>query len=500
MMTAIEDFYRSREILERILQFLGVPQGKLTNFEVDRHAPLADSIGLKKLAAAATAEYISAYGLRLLDTHRKDHASMKAFDLGWTLDSALDVHRSIWDRENTLAFIDMEYFCKAYPGEPFLKPERVFGVIEPAYQAVLDVFESYGISPLVTVTGQGYNFVIRIPKNSRIHGSLAALGCIEPTLQYDYDHPSASRGRSVPEEDGRAFDAVGKLMELLYHKVTDYRNEPPSSIPLVIGDISCSNEKREGISFDFSSYTHPLHKRSIRCPFSTYSKHMMKADIYGDLVAATTGPMFCVPRRTIEGALSVTEILGARRNTHAAGRLAREVTTRIPDQSKGVADMLHDYRKSTLYAFHREFDTVQHDDPARWPQGYDSFDLNSIAPCVAQALRRPNPFLLQPTNLQLVVRALLALGWHPKHIAGMIASKYMRDFGWEVNFMRYDPVRWANVWVRFYAGLVLCQTDDLQDFDCTSQQKRGEAWMGINYCPRPNCGFDLAQYRNLLGR
>ena len=29
-----------------------------------------------------------------------------------------------------------------------------------------------------------------------------------------------------------------------------------------------------------------------------------------------------------------------------------------------------------------------------------------------------------------LVRVMLALGWHPRHIAGLVCSKYQRDFGW----------------------------------------------------------------------
>jgi len=482
------------------MEFLGVPRHLSSCLDIDPHASLTDSIGLKLLMSAATAEYISAYGQKLVEAHQKDHLSLKCLDLGWVLESALDVHRSVWDRKSALAFIDMEYYCKTYPGESFFNPERTFGILEPAYRAVLDTLKGHGVLPLVITTGQGYNFVVRIPKKSEVFKELAGMGQVEPSLRYDYSHPSAARGRSVPEDDGRAFDSVGKLMEHLYHEVIRHSYHPRSALPLVIGDISCGNEKREAISFDLSAYANPIHKRSIRCPFSIYSKHMLKADIFGEAAAAVIGQILCVPRRTSEMELPVARVLKTRRSAREAAELAQEISTAIPDQAEGIADLLHDYWNSALYAFHQDFDAVQQDDASTWCQGYDLFELYSIPPCVAQALRYPNPLLLQPTNLQLVVRTLLALGWHSKHIAGLITSKYMRDYGWEVNFMRYDANRWANVWVRMYAGLVWCGTDDLYDLDCASQKNRGEAWMGIRYCPHPGCGFDLSEYKRQLGR
>ncbi len=499
MEAGLPHYYRTREVLERISEFLGVPQHLLANFDIGPQAPaLNDLIELKDLMSAASAEYISAYGQKLLEIRQKDHVSLKCSALGWVLDSALDVHRSVWDRKSALVFIDIEYFCKAYPGEPFLNPSRTFGILEPTYQNILHALKRYGISPLVITTGQGYNLVLRISKNSGAFQELVAIGHVEPSLQYDYSHPSAARGRSVPHADGRAFDAIGKLVEFLYHRIKSSSSLPPSIPPLVIGDISCCNKKREAISFDLSAYGNPLHKRSIRCPFSIYSKHLLRANIYGEVTAKAVGPLFCVPRRTAEMELPLSKVLDIRKNVEETVQLAKMVTTQIPHQLEGIRALLEDYQRSDLSAFHQDFDAVEQDDPATWGEGYDLLELRSLAPCVAQVFLCPNPLLLQPTNLQLVVRTLLALGWHPKHIAGLITSKYMRDYGWEVNFMRYDANRWANVWVRLYAGLIRCGIDDLGDFDCASQHDRGEAWRGMQYCPQPQCGFALSDYRQLL--
>jgi hypothetical protein len=187
-----------------------------------------------------------------------------------------------------------------------------------------------------------------------------------------------------------------------------------------------------------------------------------------------------------------------RRSEKKTIRQAGRVSTSIPEQHKGFSNLIAEYQSSALYDFHREFDAVEQDDTSTWPQGYDRFDLESIPPCVAQAFRCPNPLLLQPTNLRAIVGTFMAIGWHPKHIAGMIYSKYMRDYGWEVNFRCYNANRWANVWVRIYAGMILGNIDGLLDFNCTSQQEKGEAWMGMQHCPSPGCGFNLADYRAVL--
>ena len=47
---------------------------------------------------------------------------------------------------------------------------------------------------------------------------------------------------------------------------------------------------------------------------------------------------------------------------------------------------------------------------------------------------------------------MLALGWHPRHIAGLICSKYDRDFGW-TQFVNVDPATRADFYTRVFAGL-----------------------------------------------
>ena len=491
------DYYHSPAVLARILEFCGVPSRLIP--ELTEIPPrLADSLELKRLLSAATTEYISASGSRLLEITKKDHASMKNRCMGWILDNGADMHRSIWDRENVMGALDVEYFSKNFPGEPYLMPERAFVLLEPVYQAMVGIAHGYGL-PLVTITtGQGYNFDIFLKKNTPAFENLVSLGQVERALLHDYEHPSPRRGRVVPEQDGKAFDAMGKIFEFLCHRVFFDLPSLDTPIPVVVGDVVCGNEKREAISLDLSLYVNPIHTRSLRCPFSVYSKHLLRRHILGDIVAKRVGYLFCVPRRTIEAELSLARTLSIRRDMNRAIQWAEEVSTHIPDQTEGFSALIADYKKSALYAFHKEFDSIKQDDPSVWHQTYDRFDLKSVPPCIAQPLGYPNPLLLQPTCIRHVTRVLMAIGWHPKHIAGLIHSKYARDYGWEVNFIRYDPNRWASVWVRIYAGMILNGIDGLMDLNCVSQQEKGEAWMGMKYCPKPWCGFNLADFRALL--
>ena len=67
---------------------------------------------------------------------------------------------------------------------------------------------------------------------------------------------------------------------------------------------------------------------------------------------------------------------------------------------------------------------------------------------------------------------MLALGWHSRHIAGFICSKYGRDFGW-TQFTDCDPAARADFYVRVFAGLFATGCDDLVDFNCISAQEQG---------------------------
>ena len=100
-----------------------------------------------------------------------------------------------------------------------------------------------------------------------------------------------------------------------------------------------------------------------------------------------------------------------------------------------------------------------------WPETYDRQPLEILPACARVALETPNDLLLRPAFIRRLVRVMLALGWHPRHIAGLICSKYRRDFGW-TQFVNVDPATRADFYTRVFAGLFAAGTDDLVDFNC----------------------------------
>jgi hypothetical protein len=119
--------------------------------------------------------------------------------------------------------------------------------------------------------------------------------------------------------------------------------------------------------------------------------------------------------------------------------------------------------------------------------------LDMLPPCAAHVLREPNDWLLKPSGIQLVTRCLLALGWHPRHIAGLVRSKFANpNFGWHEKWREYDPAVRAEFYVRLFAGQIATGLDTGVDFNCVSQQEK-------QFCWNP-CGCSLEPFRKELHR
>ena len=81
------------------------------------------------------------------------------------------------------------------------------------------------------------------------------------------------------------------------------------------------------------------------------------------------------------------------------------------------------------------------------------------------------------------MRVLDAMGWHPKHIGGLIYSRY-RHLQWD----QYNPEKRANYWAEQYAAPIHDGTDTKAFMSCEEEQLRG-------FCIQPWSGFDLRWYK-----
>jgi hypothetical protein len=215
--------------------------------------------------------------------------------------------------------------------------------------------------------------------------------------------------------------------------------------------------------------------------FSAYQLHHWRADIFGPDASTRVPTMVAVPRAH----QSLYRLLTKGRSTDDAVRLAARESAALPDLAQGVQALLVDYLPSRLAAFHRQYYAARPEPPEAWPDTYDRLDLTTLAPCVAWPLKEPNDLLLQPARIQHVVRALMANGWMPRDVAGLIHSRYARDHGWGTRWSRLDARTRAEFDVRVFAGLIATGLDESVDFNCVSAQEKG-------LCPHdPTCRRDL---------
>ena len=409
------------------------------------------------------------------------------------MEEGLDLFRSVRDRGSTLAVWDVEYFNLDTWHQLYRDQETYFELMEPAYEAIEGILAEYGIAHLNDSTSSGYHLVSRIPFSSPVHRRLERIGCLEPELALKYSlvkETDEKRRRPTPKRAALGYSGIGRLHEYLSHQVI-LRTRESSPIPVTVSDAAVSRRQRgrEGMSMDITQYADPLYMRDIRTTFSTHQKHKVYVGQVGAGLARKMPVFATLPR----GRLGYRELFHLRRDLRLAALYARDCSGAIPDAAAGWDRLITAYRKSSLFAFHRDFDSVEHYERKLWESRYRSLELAGLPPCVAQPIRNPNWSLLNPTNLQNVCRVLLSLGWHPKHIGGLIRSYYEQDLNWGTNWDKYDPSARANFWTRVYCGMIHTGADDLKSFSCQAHQERG-------FCPGYWCGHRLEDYRDRLER
>jgi hypothetical protein len=327
--------------------------------------------------------------------------------------------------------------------------------------------------PLLDVmTGRGYHFAGQLPLTSPAVSHLAALA---PTGQ-----PRAER----------AFHGLGMTLEYLAQNV--YQRASRGGLPVVPNgvDVGGARGHRQSVSFDLSAYGDPLRERQMRVAFGTYQHHRIRPDIFGERAAGGVPPLAVLPRRR----RPVTWMLEHARTLDDALVMARGERARLPDVARGTENTVLEYTASPLFDIHRAFYAVQPHEPGEWSQTYDRLSEHELPPCIARALHAPNDALLKPTVLQQLTRYLLAQGWAPPHIAGLVWSRYARDCGWGDRWTRLDARRRAEFDVRVFASALVAGVDEAIDFNCVSAQEKG-------LCPRSGCPHDLrAERARLLER
>jgi len=456
------EYYRDPDVRERIAEYCG---------------------GSAMEPELCTAEYLVGYGQAV--DQPGGYVSTPKEGFTWILDNGLDIFRSIWDKNHTLGILDVEYVNMDFPGHIYLHQRDTFRRLESIYEVILGVFDRFEIGPMVNVTGQGYHFAFQIQSATRADLRLEKLGRIIDSVKAKYESSGSKRHRPVSLRHGLSFDGMGRVMEYLAHAIIG-ESAGKVSLPLTTTDVAVGNgEKgREAISLDLSCFGDPLFMRDLRCAFSTHQKHKMDVWKVGKTISEDTPIQVAIPRKDID----LDRVFSLRRNFAAAAAFARDVHCFIPDYSVNFNKVIDEYLESRLCEFHRWFDSVEQDHWTEWNRTYRAMDLNIVPPCVRQPLIRPNDNLLKPTNLQTLTRCLLARGWHPKHIAGLVRAKWEGHHEWGDLWSQFDAGSRSSFYVRMFSGLIADGTDRLVDQNCISHQEKG-------FCIQPNCGYNLADYR-----
>jgi hypothetical protein len=457
----VADYYANEHVRQRVVEFLGGP-------------PVEE----------ATAVYITGEDA----SPTLWYHPLPVTDLWTCLERGLDIGRSLWDRQALIAHLDIDYVNLTFPGEPLLRPSRTFDVQRHVASAIEEILLKFGIGPLHLLSGRGHHFVWRVLRNAPAFQRLAVLAPVPESLRGRYAQPHPPAGECVEPELGAAYAGLGVVMEYLAHLVLD-RAAPQCPIPIELTAVAVGPgaHGQELVSIDISEYGDALDTRPIRVPFGAYLKPQQRRAILGADVADGLSPLFTVPLHEMDE----RQALLVMRDAGETWKLAARASVNIPDRSEGVARLVAAYEGSPLRRFHLWFYSTAHDPPAQWPHGYDRVPLSALPPCGRAPLEQPNPLLLKPARIQHVVRILLARGWHPRHIAGLIRSKYERNHGWGQAWYRYDATSRADFYVRLFAGLIATGRDGLVDFNCRSAQEKG-------FCTDGLCTGNLTDLRDAL--
>ncbi|KMQ53037.1 hypothetical protein CHISP_0258 [Chitinispirillum alkaliphilum] len=405
------------------------------------------------------------------------------------LSLGLDVSRSLWDSESLLVHLDIEYVNFDFPAEPYLDPDRSFHLQRPSENATEKFLLPYGISPLHLLSGRGHHFAWRIERGSAAYRQLCEIGHLPLHLEKRYQALSEDPLLGgIDSELGGAYCGLGLVMEYIACGISDRAN-PQTSIPVELTAVEVPPQQRgrEVVSIDISEYGDQLNTRAVRMPFSLYLKPWCRQGIMSDEIRGRIPLMVSVP---LVG-MSCTEGIWVMRDLEKASELACEVSMYIPDFSDHMLKLIGDYISSETAQFHSWYYSQEQIESDRWNSTYDTLPFDILPPCAAHILQYPNDLLLRPSGIQLVVRVLLSLGWHPRQIAGLIRSKYERNYGWGNEWYYYDAATRADFYTRLFSGQVVSRRDNLKLFTCKSVKD-------CRYCFSQNSNCDLCDYRKSL--
>lgn len=412
-------------------------------------------------------------------------------ELDWFLERDLDIARSLADSKSLIFHLDIEYVNFDSPAEAHVDPPRAFEIQEPVVRTIETLLLHWGIRPLHIITGQGHHFVWRIDRHSELAHRFTMLDPAPELRDQCVEGVPAAFAGQISGVAQSAFAAQSLVMEYVAQRIKQ-EAAPITEVPVEITAVHVGpgrSGRREIVSVDISEYGDPLYSRMIRQPFTYYLKPWMQGLADDPLLRDQISLVRVVPLHEMDVKLA----LQVRQTESDVRDLARRACVRIPEQSHGTAKLLEEYLVSPLRRFHEFFYSDHHDPKERWPETYHRTPGHLLPPCMRILVDDPNDRLLKPAGMQLITRCLLARGWHPRHIAGYIRSKFENpEYGWGVDWNDYSAAIRADFYTRIFAGLRANGLDELVDFNCVSTREKG-------FCHSPcDAGACLAPLRQTL--
>jgi hypothetical protein len=403
-------------------------------------------------------------------------------------EKGVDICRSLWDRKSLIVHLDTEYVNFDFPAEPYLDLERSFGIQQPVDLAVQQLLLKFGIKPLHLISGRGHHYVWKIRRDSPAFRRTMLLGKLPPHMKDIYSQPRPPNGEHVPFDLGAGFSGLGLIIDYVAFRVKEEAAKQ-CDLPVQLTAVAAGpgERGREIISIDVSEYGDPLHTRMIRVPYSIYLKPWTNRIPLEQGAAGQIPRLFMIPLHEMDVQAAIVTMQSA----DLVAELARRAGTKMPDRSDEMENLLSDYEHSDVRKFHDWFYSQEHDPPQIWHRTYDLAPLERLPECVRFILEHPNDLLLKPACIELTLRTMLSLGWHPRHIAGLIRSRYERDYGWGVYWYTYDASSRADFYTRIFSGLFATGQDDLVDYNCISSKEKG-------ICFFPDHGCNLEIFRKSL--
>ncbi len=404
------------------------------------------------------------------------------------LEQDLDIARSLADAESFLLHLDIEYVNFDSPAEALTDPWRTFELQEPVVRVIESLLLQWGIRPLHIITGQGHHFVWRVRRTSLVARRILSLAPAPELVDACMERvPPLLVGR-IDEESQSAFSAIALIVEFVANRIKQ-EAVPLCTLPVEVTAVHVgpgATHRREIVSIDISEYGDPLHTRMIRMPFTRYLKPWVNGMAHSLGLDGEIPEFSSIPMHEMD----IRQAIKVRQVEEEVCDLAQRACVRIPLEEQGTDHLIDHYISSRLRRFHEYYYSTQHDDKQVWHQTYDRTPLISLPACARHVLEWPNDLLLKPAGIQLITRCLLAEGWHPRHIAGLIRSKFENPVhDWGVSWRDYEAGTRADFYTRLFAGLHLSGLDRLVDFNCTSTREKGFCFL----VPGRACGLETSR-------